>query len=140
MGSPIGAGADSISLPSRACCADAGSTTLWVISHHKDKLIQGLRVSEAVWHVYILECDGRLYTGISVDPARRLAAHRGERKGGAKFTRGADRIEIRYQLPLANRSEALKVEHRIKRLRRAAKLALIEGCPDRAALLSGLRV
>lgn len=97
-------------------------------------------MSEAVWHVYILECDGRFYTGISVDPERRLAAHRGERKGGAKFTRGAARIEMRYQLPLANRSEALKVEHRIKQLSRAAKRALIERSPDRATLLAGLRV
>ncbi|NCO18726.1 MAG: GIY-YIG nuclease family protein [Gammaproteobacteria bacterium] len=28
------------------------------------------------WWIYILDCDGRLYTGITTDPDRRLREHR----------------------------------------------------------------
>jgi putative endonuclease len=97
-------------------------------------------MTAAIWHIYILDCDGRLYTGISVDPQRRLAEHRAGAGRGARFTRGAERIEMRYQLALDSRSEALRIEYRIKRLSRAAKLALIAECPDRKTLLIGLRV
>ena len=39
------------------------------------------------WYVYILRCgDGTLYTGITDDIPRRLAAHRAGK--GAKYTRG----------------------------------------------------
>ncbi|MEE0786285.1 MAG: GIY-YIG nuclease family protein [Oscillospiraceae bacterium] len=42
------------------------------------------------WWVYILRCgDGTLYTGMTDDPERRLAAHRSGH--GAKYTRGAVR-------------------------------------------------
>ena len=47
------------------------------------------------WWVYILRCgDGTLYTGMTDDPERRLAAHRSGH--GAKYTRGRGPLELVY--------------------------------------------
>lgn len=88
------------------------------------------------WYVYLLDCDGRLYTGISTDPGRRLKEHAAGRGRGARFTRGAATLMLRYQQPIGDRSLASRVEARIKRLSRGDKLALIEEQPETAALLS----
>ena len=79
----------------------------------------------AYW-VYILRCaDGTLYTGITDDLQRRLAAHNSGR--GAKYTRGRGPVEPVYQEEAADKSAALRREAAIKRLSRAEKLALIAG-------------
>lgn len=77
------------------------------------------------WTVYILRCgDGTLYTGVTDDMDRRLAAHRAGR--GAKYTRGRGPLEPVYQETVPDKSSALRREIAIKRLTRAEKLALIE--------------
>ena len=77
------------------------------------------------WYVYILRCgDGTLYTGISDDVARRLAAHRSGK--GAKYTRGRGPLELVYQERVPDKSAALRREAAIKRLRRGEKERLIE--------------
>jgi len=76
-----------------------------------------------VWWVYVLRCgDGSLYTGATSDLPRRLAAHRAGR--GARYTRGRGPIELAYSRPCADRSDALRREHEIKRMTAAAKRAL----------------
>ena len=76
------------------------------------------------WYVYILRCgDGSLYTGITDDIDRRLAAHRAGH--GAKYTRGRGPLELVYRERQPDKSAALRRECRIKRLSRAEKLALI---------------
>ena len=76
------------------------------------------------WYVYILRCgDGTLYTGISDDVARRLAAHRSGK--GAKYTRGRGPLELVYTEQLPDKSAALRREAAIKRLKRAEKEKLI---------------
>ena len=76
------------------------------------------------WCVYMLRCgDGTLYTGMTDDFEKRLAAHRSGR--GAKYTRGRQPIEPVYCEPCESRSAALKREYAIKRLARAEKLQLI---------------
>jgi putative endonuclease len=78
------------------------------------------------WNVYILRCrDGTLYTGIAVDLARRLEAHR--RGVAAKYTRSRLPVALVYQEEQPDRSSALKREVGVRRLGRAGKLALIEG-------------
>ncbi len=78
------------------------------------------------WFVYILRCgDGSLYTGVTTDPQRRLRQHRGEIKGGARYTRARLPIEMVYLESKSNRSEATKREAQIKRLKVKAKEALI---------------
>lgn len=76
-----------------------------------------------VWIVYILRCgDGSLYTGITNDLTRRLAAHRAG-KGGA-YTRSRLPIRLAYTERRASRGAALSREAAIKRLPRAIKLTL----------------
>jgi putative endonuclease len=80
------------------------------------------------WCCYILRCaDATLYCGITNDLDKRLLAHNaGE---GAKYTRGRAPVVLVYRESCADKSAALKRELQIKRLPRAAKLAL---CDTRA--------
>ena len=76
------------------------------------------------WFVYILRCgDGSLYTGITNDLARRLAAHRAGT--ASRYTRSHRPVRLAYQEPAADRPAALRREAAIKRLARARKLALV---------------
>ena len=76
------------------------------------------------WWVYILRCgDGTLYTGMTDDPERRLAAHRSGH--GAKYTRGRGPLELLYTEQCPDRSAALRREYAIKQLSREEKLHLI---------------
>lgn len=77
------------------------------------------------WWVYILRCgDGTLYTGMTDDPERRLAAHRSGH--GAEYTRGRGPLELVYSEACGTRGDALRREAAIKRLPRAKKLRLVE--------------
>jgi putative endonuclease len=74
--------------------------------------------------VYMLRCaDGSLYTGWSNDVARRLARHAEGR--ASRYTASRRPVALALVLPMADRSAAMREEARIKRLDRAAKLALI---------------
>lgn len=76
--------------------------------------------------VYVLLCsDGSLYTGATVDLARRLRAHR-ERKA-AKYTRGRLPVVLAAWWHPASFAIAKSHEARFKRLRRAEKLAALQG-------------
>lgn len=75
------------------------------------------------WIVYILECgDGTLYTGITDDLQRRLAAHSAGK--GAKYTRGRGPLILQYQEQCESHSQALRREAQIKRLTRKQKQKL----------------
>jgi putative endonuclease len=81
--------------------------------------------------VYLLRCrDGSLYTGWTVDVDRRLARHR--RGLASRYTASRLPVELALTLPMPDRSAARREEARIKRLPRAAKLALLSspGPPD----------
>ena len=84
-------------------------------------------MAEARWLVYLLECvDGSLYCGITVDLQKRLAAHNAG-KGGA-YTRSRLPVRIRAVSPgTMTRSEALKLERRIKKLKREEKVGGLLG-------------
>jgi putative endonuclease len=74
--------------------------------------------------VYMLRCaDGSLYTGWSTDVQRRLARHR-EGKA-SRYTASRRPVELALAVPMSDRTAARREEARIKRLDRAAKLALI---------------
>ncbi len=78
-----------------------------------------------MYTVYILECaDGSLYTGITNDPAKRLAAH----KAGtaSRYTRSRGAVAFIYTERKRTRGNALRREALIKKLTREAKLALIK--------------
>ena len=82
------------------------------------------------WQVYIIECrDGSLYTGITTDLEKRLAAHNAGK--GAKYTTSRRPVQLVYYEDAANRSVASKREIAIKQLHRNAKLALFLSKMDR---------
>ena len=55
-------------------------------------------ISEKIWTIYILECgDKTLYCGITNNIENRLKQHNGEIKGGAKYTRSRQPLELVYQ-------------------------------------------
>lgn len=75
--------------------------------------------------VYLLRCrDGSLYTGWTVDVERRLARH--QSGTASRYTASRRPVELQLALPMPDRSAARREEARIKRLPRAAKLALVE--------------
>ena len=75
--------------------------------------------------VYILRCgDGTLYTGWTTDLDRRLRAHRAGT--GARYTRSRLPVELVLAIRQPDATSARREESRIKRLPRAAKLALLE--------------
>ena len=79
-----------------------------------------------MYQVYILRCgDGTLYTGITNDLPRRLAAHSSGR--GAKYTRSRLPVELVWHEEQPDKSAALRRELQIKALSRAEKLRLIAG-------------
>lgn len=76
-----------------------------------------------MWHVYIVRCaDRTLYTGVAKDVAARVAAHNAGR--GAKYTRARLPVKLVHSEEAADRGAALRREHAIKALPRAAKRAL----------------
>ena len=78
-----------------------------------------------MYWLYILECgDGTLYTGVTTDVDRRLAAH--QKGKGAKYTRGRGPLRVVYRERCGDKSQALRRERQVKALTRAEKLALIE--------------
>ena len=79
-----------------------------------------------MYHLYILLCaDKSLYTGITVDLAKRVAKHNSPRLG-AKYTRARQPVKLVYSKKFPSRSAALKAEARIKKLSRREKLAIIK--------------
>jgi len=77
------------------------------------------------WFVYMLRCrDGSLYTGITTDVRRRLAAHGAG--VGSRYTRARLPVRLVYLERRVSRSAALRREAAIKRLGRAAKLLLVK--------------
>lgn len=82
------------------------------------------------WWVYIIRNrDGDLYTGITTDPQRRLAEHRGTAGKGAKSLRGKAPLQIVWRRHTADRSAASRLEYRIKQLSKAQKENLIAAHP-----------
>jgi putative endonuclease len=82
----------------------------------------GADQSKPTWYLYLLECcNGRLYTGIAIDPERRFAAHAAGR--GAMFTRINRPLRLLGWRPYSNRSLVSKAEADLKRRDRRGKLA-----------------
>jgi len=67
------------------------------------------------WVVYLVRCsDKSLYCGISNDVHRRLKEHNAGK--GAKYTRSRKPVALIDISPAMSKREALKLEHRIKRM------------------------
>jgi putative endonuclease len=85
----------------------------------REELLEGA----LTWIVYMLECaDKSLYTGITNNLERRMAAH--EAGKGAKYTKGRGPFRLVYSESCEGRTEASRRETAIKSLDRVQKLLL----------------
>jgi putative endonuclease len=76
------------------------------------------------YYVYVLKCnDGTFYTGITVNINNRMRDH--QRGVGSKYTRTRTPVGLAYVVKSPNRSEASRLECRIKRLSREEKEKLV---------------
>ncbi len=86
-----------------------------------------MKSRKSSWFVYIIRCgDLSLYTGIATDVDRRFAEHESQGAKAAKYLRGRLPLTLLYQEEIGSRSEASKVEVRIKSLSRKEKFELIK--------------
>jgi len=76
------------------------------------------------WYVYILKCsDDTLYTGITNNLERRIGQHN-KGKSGAKYTRTRRPVKLFKTIMVSTKSQALKLEYKIKQLSRSKKMKL----------------
>lgn len=87
------------------------------------------RTPKSGWLVYLLRCrDGSLYTGITNNLTKRLAAHAAGK--ASRYTRSRLPVTLAYTEPQPTQSRALKREAAIKKLSRLQKDRLIAGSHD----------
>jgi homoserine kinase type II len=78
-----------------------------------------------VWVVYILRCsDDSLYTGMTNNIERRFAAH--TQGKAAKYTRSRRPVNLLATSAKMERSDAMRLEIKIKKLPRAKKISALE--------------
>jgi putative endonuclease len=98
---------------------------------------------EAVeWSLYLIRAaQGSLYTGVTTDVQRRFLEHENkDRKNkGAKALRGKGPLMLAFKIVVGNRSDALKLEHRVKQLSRTDKQWLISRTADLEELKTWLQ-
>lgn len=83
------------------------------------------------WFIYLLRCrDGSLYTGITLDPRRRCREHNQDARRASRYVWSRRPAILVWQQPLTDKSQALRLEKRLKRLPKAHKEALL-AAPER---------
>lgn len=79
------------------------------------------------WYVYMIRCGkGTLYTGITTDVNRRFAEHQTSGPRAARYLKGRGPLRLVLTVDAGNRTTALRLERRIKRLTKTGKEALIQ--------------
>ncbi len=80
------------------------------------------------WFLYLIRCNnGRLYTGITTDVERRFEEHKSGDKKGSKYLRGKTPLELVLKKKVGNRSMAMKIEAKVKKLPKIKKELLVDG-------------
>ncbi len=82
---------------------------------------------DKTYYVYILRCrDDSLYTGITDNLNRRMRAHCGRIKGGARYTKSHPVVSLEAAWKTSTKTAAARMEYALKkRLSRHDKLRLI---------------
>lgn len=81
----------------------------------------------SIWYVYIIRSSkDKLYTGVTTSPVRRFSEHAMDSNKGAKFFRSDAPEEIVFLQKMTSRSEAQKLECKIKKFSRKQKDKFIE--------------
>lgn len=100
-------------------------TILNILQNKTYKVETGpVELSLRPWYVYLIRSlkDDSIYTGITLDVAARLQTHNEGR--GARYTRSRKPFVLFKSFECASKSEALKLEYKIKQLPKAEKLKL----------------
>ena len=80
------------------------------------------------WFLYLIRCrNGRLYTGITTDVERRFEEHESGDKKGSKYLRGKAPLTLVMKKKVGDRSMALKIEAKVKKLPKTKKELLVGG-------------
>ena len=80
------------------------------------------------WFLYLIRCrHGRLYTGITTDVLRRFEEHKSHDKKGSKYLRGKSPLKLVMKKRIGDKSLALKIEAKVKKLSKAKKELLVDG-------------
>lgn len=81
------------------------------------------------WYVYLLRCaDDTLYCGITNNMDRRLKQHNAGT--ASKYTRVRTPVRIETHIEVAGKSEALKLEIKVKRQKRHDKISYLKSFAD----------
>lgn len=94
------------------------------------------------WSLYLVRtAQGSLYTGVTTDVRRRFGEHENKDKKnkGAKALRGKGPLALVFEIVVGNRSDALKLEYRVKQLSRTDKELLIDRGADSEELKTWLQ-
>jgi len=87
----------------------------------KQEIIKVKKVNEK-WVVYLIRCsDKSLYCGITNNLKNRLASHNTGR--GARYTRSRRPVELAGASSEMSKSDALKLEYRIKKAPAGSKIS-----------------
>ena len=70
---------------------------------------------------------GRLYTGITTDVERRFEEHKSHDKKGSKYLRGKAPLKLVMKKKIGDKSLALKIEAKVKKLTKIKKELLVDG-------------
>lgn len=78
------------------------------------------------WYVYMVRCaDSSLYTGIALDPVKRVSEHNSNNKLAARYTRVRRPVKLVYHEKYPSRSEAQSREHALKQLSKVEKEKIV---------------
>ena len=96
----------------------------------------------AQWSLYLIRtAQASLYTGVTTDVQRRFAEHenRDKKNKGAKALRGKGPLKLVFKIVVGNRSDALKLEYKVKKLSRTDKQQLISRTSKLEELITWLQ-
>jgi putative endonuclease len=81
-----------------------------------------------VWSLYMIRCaDQSLYTGITTDLDRRFAAHQSQGPKCAKYLRGKAPLKLVFTTVVGTKSEASRLELKVKKCSKRVKEQLVSG-------------
>jgi putative endonuclease len=86
---------------------------------------------QPTWFLYMIRCaDNSLYTGITIDLDRRFAEHQAQGKKSAKYLRGKGPLALVFTTPVGTKSEASRLEVRVKQCSKRVKERIVVGLVD----------
>jgi putative endonuclease len=86
---------------------------------------------QPTWWLYMIRCaDNSLYTGITIDVDRRFSEHQAQGKKSAKYLRGKGPLELVFTTPVGTKSEASRLEVRVKQCSKRVKERIVAGMVD----------